>query len=76
MKSFDSGDPLNVEASADRTCPKCHFPGMKEWNELTDEQQFLLKRLPLSAEYTPKERKKHRFCERCWFEIPESVRLA
>lgn len=50
------------------TCPKCHFPRIKTWNELTDEQQFLVERLPASAEYTLKERKKHRFCERCFFE--------
>jgi len=49
-------------------CPKCHFPKMKAWNELTAEQQMLAERLPTSAEYTVNERKKHRFCERCWFE--------
>lgn len=52
-------------------CPDCLEPGMKTWDELSDEQQFLVKRLPASAEYTLKERKKHRFCERCWFEEKE-----
>lgn len=41
---------------------------MKGWEELSEEQQFLAKRLPFSAEYPLKTRKKHRFCTRCWFE--------
>ena len=57
MKSF----PENV-------CPKCQFPTMKTWGELTGEQQFLVERLPASVDYTLEERKKHRFCTRCFFE--------
>ena len=50
------------------SCSKCLFPKLKNWNELTSEQKMLAERLPASAEYTEAERKKHRFCERCWFE--------
>jgi hypothetical protein len=57
MKGFD-----------EKICPKCHHPKMKAWEELSDEQKFLAERLPLSAEYSLEQRKKHRFCERCWFE--------
>jgi hypothetical protein len=49
-------------------CPQCGGARLKTWDELTDEQQFLVERLPASAEYTKEERKKHRFCTRCWFE--------
>ena len=49
-------------------CPKCHYAKMKAWEELSDEEQFLALRLPLSAEFSLDERKKHRFCTRCWFE--------
>ena len=52
----------------DNFCPKCHFTKMKTWDELNSEQQMLAERLPASAEYTKAERKKHRLCERCWFE--------
>jgi len=41
---------------------------MKAWAELSDEQKMLVERLPLSAEFTLSQRKKHRFCTRCWFE--------
>jgi len=41
---------------------------MKSWAELTDEQKFLVERLPRNAEFAKEQRKKHRFCERCWFE--------
>jgi hypothetical protein len=44
------------------------LPGMKTWDQLTEEEQFLALRLPASADFTPEERKKHRFCTRCWFE--------
>jgi hypothetical protein len=49
-------------------CPRCGGARLRTWDELTDEQKFLIERLPASAEYTIAERKKHRFCARCWFE--------
>ncbi len=49
-------------------CPKCHYPKMKSWRDLTGEQKFLAERLPLNSEFTKEQRKKHRFCERCCFE--------
>jgi len=52
----------------EKMCPKCHSPKMKSWAELNDEQKFLIKRLPLNTDFTAAQRKKHRFCERCWFE--------
>ena len=57
-----------MKSFPENACPKCQFPKMKTWDELTAEQQMLVERLPASAKYTIKERKKHRFCERCWFE--------
>ncbi len=57
MKGFD-----------EKMCPKCHHLNMKMWEELSGEQKFLAERLPMSAEFSLEQRKKHRFCERCWFE--------
>ena len=53
-------------------CPKCGKARMKPWDELTDEQKFLVERLPGSAEFTPERRKTHRFCVRCWYEDSRS----
>jgi RNA polymerase subunit RPABC4/transcription elongation factor Spt4 len=57
-----------MEPNSQKMCPNCHSPAMNAWTELTGEQQFLLERLPGSADFTADERKKHRFCTRCWFE--------
>lgn len=52
----------------EKICPNCGASKMKTWEELTDEQKFLVERLPANTDYTPEQRKKHRFCERCFFE--------
>ncbi len=62
MESFDVHE----------NCPRCLLPGLKTWAELTAEEQFLAVRLPASAEFTPEQRKKHRFCTRCWYEVSEA----
>jgi hypothetical protein len=49
-------------------CPQCDSPKLKAWRDLTDEQKFLVERLPQNTQFTKEQRKKHRFCERCWFE--------
>jgi len=49
-------------------CPRCGQPGMKTWDELSRDESIVAERLPGSAKYSRGERKKHRFCTRCWFE--------
>lgn len=51
-----------------KICPRCAAAKMKDWKDLTDEQKFLIERLPLNTDFALAERKKHRFCERCFFE--------
>lgn len=46
---------------------------MKSWYELIEEQQMLADKLPMSAEYPVTQRKKHRFCTKCWFEETENT---
>lgn len=53
---------------SEKICPRCGAAKMREWAELSDDEKLLIERLPDSAEYSPKQRKKHRFCTRCWFE--------
>lgn len=57
-----------MDRSNEKTCPRCLSVAIKDWPELTDEQKLLAERLPMSADYALEERKKHRFCTRCWFE--------
>lgn len=57
--------------STEKICPRCGGVKMKSWAELNEEQQMLVRKLPLSAEYRHSARKKHRFCTRCWFELVE-----
>jgi len=60
----------------EKICPKCHSPEMKSWEELNDEQKFLVERLPMSATFSLAQRKKNLFCPRCWFEqIPNFSEL-
>lgn len=44
---------------------------MKRWGELSDEQKFLVEKLPLSANFSLEERKKHLFCPVCWNEVED-----
>ncbi|MDQ2747086.1 MAG: hypothetical protein M3T96_07500 [Acidobacteriota bacterium] len=46
-------------------CPKCEYPRMKSWEELTGDEKFIAERLPLSATFSLKERECHLFCPRC-----------
>ncbi|HEU4933812.1 MAG TPA: hypothetical protein VFT48_17130 [Pyrinomonadaceae bacterium] len=42
---------------------------MKRWEDLSDEEREVVKRLPGSASYSLDERKaSHRWCTRCWYE--------
>jgi hypothetical protein len=66
-----------MDRSAEITCPRCGAMKFKSWSELTDDEKFLAERFPASAEYSKEERKKHRFCTRCWYEEkPSSSRDA
>ncbi len=59
--------------SSEKMCPRCGSAKMKSWDALTEEQQLLARKLPLSAEYPHSTRKKHRFCIKCWFEEKENI---
>ena len=55
--------------NTDRSCPRCHEEVMRTWDELSDEEQEVVKRLPGSADYPVAERQgTHQWCTRCWFE--------
>lgn len=47
-------------------CPKCDDKKLKTWRELSEDEKMTVKVHP--SEYPLEERKRHRFCFRCWFE--------
>jgi hypothetical protein len=57
--------------NGEKTCPRCFLPKLKTWDELSDEERMLARALPMSAEYTAKERRRHRLCTYCWLEESE-----
>ncbi|HEY0049076.1 MAG TPA: hypothetical protein VGB68_07310 [Pyrinomonadaceae bacterium] len=63
---------MNNERFTKEICPRCEASLLKEWRDLTDEQKFLVERLPLNTEFPPAERKKHLYCPRCWHEVPNA----
>ncbi|HKC65397.1 MAG TPA: hypothetical protein VKB86_17275 [Pyrinomonadaceae bacterium] len=55
-------------------CPRCGDGKLSSWNELSDEEREVVRRLPASADYSLDERKAtHRWCTRCWHEETESA---
>ncbi len=54
--------------SQTETCPRCHAREFKTWNELSADEKIAAAKMPLSSEFSLAERKRHRFCVRCWFE--------
>jgi hypothetical protein len=61
-----------VEKSLQRFCPECGSPKIKAWNELTDDEKFMVERLPGAGEFSSEERRRHRFCVRCFYEDPKT----
>jgi Zn-finger nucleic acid-binding protein len=53
-------------------CPKCHKKYLKDWKDLTSDEKFVVERLPMSAEFSKKERQHHLFCTNCWYESSSS----
>lgn len=50
-------------------CPRCAAERLRTWNELSDEEREVVRRLPAAADYSLEERKSmRRWCNRCWYE--------
>jgi hypothetical protein len=57
-------------------CPRCGEGRLREWQELSEDEREVVKRLPGSAEYSAAERTAHRWCTRCWFESVDTEKNA
>ena len=55
-------------------CPKCDYKKLKNWDELSEEEKMVVK--VKHSDFPIEQRKKHRFCVRCWFEEIENYGLA
>ncbi|HSS20943.1 MAG TPA: hypothetical protein VLL54_12785 [Pyrinomonadaceae bacterium] len=52
-----------------RSCPRCGESALRTWDELSDEEREVVKRLPGSAGYAVEDRMAtHQWCTRCWHE--------
>jgi ribosomal protein S27AE len=52
-----------------KKCSRCGDGIIRTWDELTEDEQEVVKRLPGSYDYEAEERKTlHRWCTRCWYE--------
>ncbi|MBD0371164.1 MAG: hypothetical protein ICV60_10045 [Pyrinomonadaceae bacterium] len=50
-------------------CARCGEGRLRSWQELTEEEREVTRRLPAYADYTEDERRtRHRWCTRCWHE--------
>ncbi|MBL8122952.1 MAG: hypothetical protein KIT61_09055 [Pyrinomonadaceae bacterium] len=50
-----------------RQCPRCNAMKMADYEELNDDQHFLIDRLPDFEDLSGSEIRRSRFCTKCWF---------
>jgi hypothetical protein len=58
-----------MTVNSSKACPRCHEREMRTWDELSDDEREVVRRLPASADYTAAQRQAtHQWCTRCWYE--------
>jgi hypothetical protein len=58
-------------------CRHCGAGVVKSWQELTDDEQKVVERLPAAKDYSREERKRtHHWCTRCWQETENDEAIA
>ena len=62
---YNKKEPEGKEIMNNR-CPKCDYKKLKTWDELTEDEKMAAKVQP--SKFALKQRLKHRFCVRCWYE--------
>jgi hypothetical protein len=54
-------------------CPRCGAGRLRGWDELSEEERIVVRRMPESADYSQTEREAmHRWCINCGYEETES----
>ena len=60
---------------AETGCPRCDAARLRAWDELSDEEREVVRRLPASADLSIEERAAlHLWCVRCWHEETRGAR--
>ncbi|HYE63955.1 MAG TPA: hypothetical protein VD966_00140 [Pyrinomonadaceae bacterium] len=58
---------MNIQS--EERCPRCGEGRMRAWQQLSEEEREVVRRLPASADHSAGERvARHRWCPRCWHE--------
>ena len=58
-----------MTTNSNKGCPRCHESEMRTWNELSDDEREVARRLPAAGDYAAAERQAtHQWCPRCWYE--------
>jgi hypothetical protein len=67
MRGFMINDQLETR------CPRCGEGQLRAWDELSEEEQMVARRMPEAVDYSPGEREAmHRWCTNCWYEETET----
>lgn len=53
-------------------CPRCGAGKLKAWQELSEDEQEVVKRLPQSRGYSREDRQCIRWCPRCWYKVKDT----
>jgi ribosomal protein S27AE len=54
-----------------KICSNCGSLKFKKWEQLSEDEKFLVNRLPDSQRFSLEQRKKQRFCGRCFYVLEE-----
>jgi hypothetical protein len=74
MPALPAIEDLMMSNQSQAQCPRCGVARLRSWNELSDEEREIVRRLPASADYSLDERRAaHRWCTNCWYEETESL---
>ena len=47
-------------------CPKCGHRKLKTWNDLSEDEKMIARRVPNAEDFSIKDFKSMTFCVRCW----------
>jgi hypothetical protein len=56
-----------MEINTFKNCQNCGSSKFKAWNQLSEDEKFVIGTLPDSSELSETELKKHHFCQRCLY---------
>jgi hypothetical protein len=61
------------EKNLQNFCAVCGSPKAKTWDELTDDEKFIIERLPAVQALSQEEKTRRRYCARCLNQRPAAA---